>query len=103
MSKFQVGCSGNPAGRPRGILDKRLKYRESLEAVAPLLIQEAVNRALSGNDQLLAVLLNKLIPSPRPEAGTSLPLEGATISIKWEHDQATPNVSVRDASLDSES
>ena len=31
---FQSGQSGNPSGRPKGIIDKRAKLREKLESHA---------------------------------------------------------------------
>lgn len=65
---FQPGQSGNPLGRPRGTPDRRRELRTLLESHSEELITEAVARALSGSDSLLALLVGRLIAQPRAEA-----------------------------------
>jgi len=83
MSRFQVGQSGNPAGRPRGIVDRRSQIRLVLEGSGTLLIEEAINRAMNGSDQLLVTLLNRLIPPIRPENVVLNVEEASEISVRW--------------------
>ena len=42
MARFKKGQSGNRAGRPKGIKDRRVKYRELLEPHAQALVKKAV-------------------------------------------------------------
>lgn len=83
MSRFQVGQSGNPAGRPRGIVDRRSQIRLVLEGSGTLLIEEAIHRAMNGSDQLLVTLLNRLIPPIRPENVLLNVEEASEISVRW--------------------
>ncbi len=48
MARFKKGQSGNPAGRPKGIKDRRVKYRELLEQHTPALVSKTVELALGG-------------------------------------------------------
>ena len=67
MPKFKKGESGNPKGRPVGAMDKRARYRELLEPHAPELIELAVNMAKDGNEKMLALILDRLLPA-RPRS-----------------------------------
>jgi len=74
MSKFPEGQSGNPAGRPPGIKDRRAIYRQMIEPNKEALIKKAVEMALDGNEQMLRLLLDRLLPAkpkddPLPEIG----------------------------------
>ena len=62
MPKFKPGQSGNPAGRPKGVKDRRVKYRELLEAHAETLINKAKDLALSGDTTALRLCLERIIP-----------------------------------------
>jgi len=66
-TKFKPGVSGNPAGRPKGISDRRSRHRELLESRAPELIQKAVDLALEGDTQCLKMCLERIIPPCRGE------------------------------------
>ena len=65
---FKPGQSGNPSGRPRGIVDNRLALRKRLESRSEQILDVAVERAVSGSDSLLAALLSRLLPTVKPEA-----------------------------------
>jgi len=56
---FQIGQSGNPAGRPKGSVNKTLKaLREAAEQVLPLVLE----RALAGDFDAQKLLLERGIP-----------------------------------------
>lgn len=59
---FQPGESGNPAGRPPGIRDKRTALRELLEPHAADLVAKAVEMALAGDGTALRICIDRLIP-----------------------------------------
>lgn len=57
---FRKGESGNPGGRPKGIRDKRLRYRELLAPHAEALINKAVELAKGGDVQALRLCLERV-------------------------------------------
>ena len=68
MAQFQKGVSGNPAGRPVGIRDRRTALREALESRGEELLSKAVEKALEGDAAILLALLSKLVPKLKPES-----------------------------------
>ena len=65
---FQKGVSGNPAGRPVGVKDRRTALREALECRGEELLGKAVEKALEGDTTVLIALLSKIIPRVKPES-----------------------------------
>lgn len=86
---FQKGVSGNPAGRPVGVRDRRTALREALESRGEELLSKAVERALGGDTTVLIALLSKVIPRIKPE---SVAIEN-NISGRSPTEQATAIVS----------
>ena len=75
---FKKGASGNPAGRPRGSVNKNLRMlRDAAEAILP----DLIDRAKSGDMEAQKLILDRGIPRLRavsmPEA---LPLPGGTLT-----------------------
>ena len=68
MGQFKKGVSGNPKGRPRGIIDKRQKLQLALEEKAEELLKIIIERAMKGDTQMQRVLLGRLIPPAKPES-----------------------------------
>ena len=66
MASFRKGQSGNPAGRPRGIADKRVELRKLLEPHAEKLVSKVVALGLQGNVGALRLCLERLIPPIKP-------------------------------------
>ena len=65
--KFKQGQSGNPAGRPKGIVDKRWALRNRLENASETLVDEAIKRAIDGDSGLMRALLGRLVAPARAE------------------------------------
>jgi hypothetical protein len=71
--RFPVGVSGNPAGRAKGTKNRitlaRLMLEESLRAQltekGPEIMRKALKMALSGDEKIMRVLLDKMLASPR--------------------------------------
>src|SRR2546425_13185526 len=59
---FQKGESGNPAGRPAGIRDKRTAMRDLLVPHAEELVTKVVELALAGDSTALRICIDRLIP-----------------------------------------
>jgi hypothetical protein len=74
---FEKGISGNPAGRPRGIQDRRVKFRELLEPHAPQLVEKVVQLALEGDTKALRLCLERVCP---PMKARSEPIEVGTLA-----------------------
>ena len=68
MARFKSGVSGNPKGRPKGVIDKRQKLRIALEERAEELLDVVINRAMQGDAQMQRILLGRLIPPAKPES-----------------------------------
>jgi hypothetical protein len=76
---FQKGTSGNPAGRPKGVPDRRHLVRDLLIPEAPNLISKAVQLALQGDTVMLKACLDKLIPNARPVTDVRFREDGAWV------------------------
>jgi hypothetical protein len=64
---FKKGTSGNKAGRPRGIPDRRSRLNKALMGNADALLAVATAKALEGDPQMLTTLLSRLMPTLKPE------------------------------------
>lgn len=86
MSKFQPGQSGNPNGKPKGCQDKRRMYREMIESQSEELIQKAMDMALDGNEQMMRLLLERLLPTkPKEDPLPSIELPEGKLADKARH------------------
>ena len=65
--QFTKGVSGNPAGRPKGIKDKRHRYAESIDAMIPQVLESVYQKALAGDMTAAKMLLDRTLPNKRPE------------------------------------
>ena len=65
MTKFRLGTSGNPRGRPLGRPDRRLEFRDLLASRASEVIQTVINAAVSGDMTACKLLLDKIVPNIR--------------------------------------
>lgn len=77
---FRPGQSGNPAGRPRGIPDRRMDLKRRLESAAPDLLDQAIQQARSGDPHMMRLLLSRVLPAPKAESAAVLELPGDSLS-----------------------
>jgi hypothetical protein len=71
--RFPVGVSGNPSGRAKGtknritlarlLLEEQL--RDTLTEEGPKIMRKAIKMALSGDDKVMRVLLDKMLATPK--------------------------------------
>ncbi|WP_405238886.1 DUF5681 domain-containing protein [Lentisalinibacter orientalis] len=61
---FQKGKSGNPKGRPKGIKDSRIRFREAMEKDLPDVIAAMLRAAKEGDVSAGRAILDKTLPSP---------------------------------------
>ena len=70
--RFVKGVSGNPTGRPRGIVSETTRIAILLLSErAPELVNAAIDRALAGKDMPLKLCLDKIIPAPKDQPVSS--------------------------------
>lgn len=67
MTQFKPGKSGNPAGRPKGIKDRRVALREKLLPHADQLIEMVTTFAKSGDMAAMKIIMDRLIPPLKEE------------------------------------
>lgn len=66
---FRPGQSGNPAGRPKGSINKQLALlRDAVEKVLPLVVE----RAMNGDTEAQKLILERGLPKLKP---VEMPLE----------------------------
>ena len=65
--QFTKGVSGNPAGRPKGIKDKRHRFNEAIESMIPEVLESAFQKAVAGDMTAAKMLLDRSLPTKRPE------------------------------------
>ena len=82
---FRKGESGNPGGRPKGIVDSRHRLRTALEPHADALLAQAVEMAKAGDVAVLTFLLGRAMPAPKPEtAPINVEIPDGTLTQKAE-------------------
>lgn len=65
VGPFVKGISGNPAGRPKGIRDKRTILQQAMEAQAPEIVKVVCEKALAGDMQAANMVLTRITPPAR--------------------------------------
>jgi len=65
--QFTKGASGNPAGRPKGIKDKRHRFNEAIESMIPEVLESVFQKAVAGDMTAAKMLLDRSLPTKRPE------------------------------------
>ena len=77
---FAKGKSGNPAGRPSGIRDRRVAMRDMFIPHAEDLVAKVVEMAKDGDAAALRICLDRLIP-PAKAKDDPVSLPGFTDSL----------------------
>lgn len=68
MSKWTPGMpSPNKSGRPKGIVDKRMRLQKALMGDADALLAVAKSKAFEGDPQMLNLLLSRVMPTLKAE------------------------------------
>ncbi|WP_010598679.1 DUF5681 domain-containing protein [Rickettsiella massiliensis] len=63
--KYQPGQSGNPKGKPKGVLNKKTRWLKLLESHADELVEQAIELAKSGDTNTLRFCLERIIPKAK--------------------------------------
>lgn len=71
---FQSGQSGNPNGRPKGIVDKRAELRGLLEPHAKEIVEKLIETAKAGDPTALRLCIERLIPRVKSDTGINFEL-----------------------------
>ena len=75
-TRFKKGQSGNPKGRPKGLLNKTtLAAQVLLDGEAEALTRKAIEKAKEGDIAALKLCLERIVP-PRKERALSIALPG---------------------------
>lgn len=78
MSKFEPGKSGNVAGRPKGIQDKRTALKHLFALHAEALIAKVIELAMAGDVTALKICIDRVAAKAKSEHITfSLPFNDA--------------------------
>ena len=81
--RFRKGESGNPKGKPKGLADRRIRYRDLFVPHAEELVKKAIDLALSGDVQAIRLCIDRLVSAIKP---TDEPLvlkhKGVTLTQK---------------------
>jgi hypothetical protein len=72
--------SPNPAGRPKGIVDKRLQVRNLLNEGADKVVSKVIESALNGDMQAAALVIARITPS----------LKATAERVRFEFDATAP-------------
>lgn len=74
MARFKPGQSGNPKGRPRGIVNQA-KLRKAIADDLPDILNALTAQAKAGDVQACRLLLDRVLPALRPvDAPTQIQL-----------------------------
>jgi len=72
---FKKGQSGNPAGRPKGIKDRRRKFLEMDENEVGTILRNAIDMAMEGDVQMVKYVLDRLWPVKPSDAFLEVELD----------------------------
>jgi hypothetical protein len=98
---FITGQSGNEKGRPKGITDKRSRFRKLIETHAEELIEVLIRQAKSGDPTALRLCIERLIPKAKSEPVTlTLPDDLTSEAVVKLGDQILRNIANQEITID---
>jgi hypothetical protein len=62
LTMWKKGESGNPSGRPKGIVDRRAKLRKAFESEGKAVAERCIEAALEGDVAAMRLVLERLAP-----------------------------------------
>lgn len=68
--KWKPGQSGNPAGKPKGITDKRSKLMRQIAEDAGDVLKAVLEKAKAGDPASAALVLSRVLPTLRAQSET---------------------------------
>ncbi len=72
---FKTGESGNPNGRPQGSGHRQQLFKSLVEPQAGAMLDTAIKLALGGNERMLALFLEKLLPAKPADDAVCIGIE----------------------------
>ena len=79
---FKQGESGNPSGRPPGIIDKRTRLRNLLDPHADAIIEKLIEWATAGDPTALRLCVERIIPRVKPDQSITFELPDGRIDSR---------------------
>jgi hypothetical protein len=73
--KFQPGQSGNPNGRPKGTGHRQQLFNTLVEPYVIALFDIAIKLALGGNENMLRLFLERLLPARPSDDAVAIDLD----------------------------
>ena len=96
---FKKGQSGNPAGRRRGVPDRRTQARELFTAHCEVLVATAIKLAIAGDATALRLCLDRVVPAFKP-VGTPVLLPALPLGLSPKGERLMAHVAAGDLSPD---
>lgn len=108
ISKWKPGQSGNPAGRPKGAKNKITYMKLVLEGELRTQLQHemrdilaiAIDRAKSGNDSMLKLLIDKCLPTTKAGDDDDVAKEKIQINIGRLPDRPNEAITINGETVD---
>lgn len=73
QTSFKEGECPNPNGRPKGSKNAMTELREQFIDAAPEVVSQVLKKALAGDDQMIRLALERILPKKREETYVSVP------------------------------
>jgi Family of unknown function (DUF5681) len=89
---FKSGVSGNPTGRPKGTGARQQLFSNLVEPHKEALFETAINLALEGNEAMLRLFLERMLPAKPTD-------DAVTLQVPLTQDNKASGLSIRGESI----